>query len=310
MTPLDAVADAALPWIIRLAGLFWLIGAFALIRQIRMEMTLDRMTARIEEMARDFAQDDACAKTQAAREERRRRGCRTLARIATMPRGAAGSPDRPSCWRRRGIAMMLLHPFAAWMVALLVLGQGVYFIWREWTARRAPDAEAAAHARPTRGHGECRLGLAGRRHAGVDGGVPGAAGLVPCPVWFRLPCRNRSNFIDCAKPALSTSCDHALWLEMERSRTNRTGKGMRRIFALMLIATSGWLLYQTANTHLGGVSHLFSPQMTARLNDLKFVVPAAGALLGLLGGLTVFFNGPGGAALAMIGRAGGGGLHR
>lgn len=88
---------------------------------------------------------------------------------------------------------------------------------------------------------------------------------------------------------------------MERSRENRTGKGMRRIFALMLIATSGWLLYQTANTHLGGVSHLFSSQMTARLNDMKFAAPAAGALLGMLGGLTVFFNGPGGAALAMVG---------
>lgn len=69
----------------------------------------------------------------------------------------------------------------------------------------------------------------------------------------------------------------------------------------MLIATSGWLMYQTANTHIGGVSHLFSPQITARLHDLNFAVPAAGALLGLLGGLTVFFNGPGGAALAMIG---------
>ena len=88
---------------------------------------------------------------------------------------------------------------------------------------------------------------------------------------------------------------------MERSRANRTGKDVRRIFALMLIATSGWLMYQTANAHLGGVSHLFSSQMTSRLHDLKFVVPAAGALLGLLGGLTVFFNGPGGAALAMVG---------
>lgn len=76
---------------------------------------------------------------------------------------------------------------------------------------------------------------------------------------------------------------------------------MRRIFALMLIATSGWLMYQTANTHIGGVSHLLSWDMTKRLHDLNFSVPAAGALLGLLGGLTVFFNGPGGAALAMIG---------
>lgn len=76
---------------------------------------------------------------------------------------------------------------------------------------------------------------------------------------------------------------------------------MRRLFALLLITTSGWLIYQTANIHLGGVSHLFSPRMMALLDDLRFTVPAAGALLGLLGGLTVFFNGPGGAALAMVG---------
>ena len=49
---------------------------------------------------------------------------------------------------------------------------------------------------------------------------------------------------------------------------------------------------------------MFSPQMMSRLNDLKFAVPAGGALLGLLGGLTVFFNGPGGAALAIIGGIG------
>lgn len=76
---------------------------------------------------------------------------------------------------------------------------------------------------------------------------------------------------------------------------------MRRLFALLLIATSGWLMYQTANTHLGGVGHLLSSDMTRRLQDMNFAVPAAGALLGLLGGLTVFFNGPGGAALAVIG---------
>ena len=35
------------------------------------------------------------------------------------------------------------------MAALLVAGQGLYFFWREWTARRAPSAEAAAHARPS-----------------------------------------------------------------------------------------------------------------------------------------------------------------
>jgi hypothetical protein len=45
--------------------------------------------------------------------------------------------------------MILLHSFAVWMVALLVAGQGVYFFWREHVARRAPTAEAAAHARPS-----------------------------------------------------------------------------------------------------------------------------------------------------------------
>ncbi len=144
MTPLDAVANAVLPWIIRLAGLFWLIGAFALIRQIRMEMTLDRMTARIEDMARDFADNDKPSLKSAtelpaerwqSRDDAARRGW-----IAGQSVVLAAT----------GIAMVLMHPFAAWMAALLVLGQGVYFIWREYTARRAPDAEAAAHARPTR----------------------------------------------------------------------------------------------------------------------------------------------------------------
>ena len=45
--------------------------------------------------------------------------------------------------------MVLMHPFAAWLVALLVLGQGVYFLWRQHTARHAPSAKAAEHARPS-----------------------------------------------------------------------------------------------------------------------------------------------------------------
>lgn len=76
---------------------------------------------------------------------------------------------------------------------------------------------------------------------------------------------------------------------------------MRRLFALLLIAASGWLLYQTANHHLGSVERLFSDDVLALRNDLAFVMPALGGALGLLGGLTVFFNGPGGAALAMVG---------
>ena len=149
MGPLDAVINALLPWIIRLAGLFWLIGAFALIRQIRVEMSLDRMTARIEEMARDLAKDESLPEDDRPRMK------------SAAEQSAEQWQDRDYAARRgwiagqavvlaaTGIAMVLMHPFAAWMVALLVLGQGVYFIWREWTARHAPDAEAAAHARPT-----------------------------------------------------------------------------------------------------------------------------------------------------------------
>ena len=150
MTPLDAVANAVLPWIIRIAGLLWLLGAFALLRQIRTEMAIDGMTARIEQMARDFAEDE----TFDADDRPRVKG--------EAERAIDRWKDRDDAARRgwiagqavvlgaTGIAMVLMHPFASWMAALLVLGQGVYFIWREFTARRAPSADAAAHARPTR----------------------------------------------------------------------------------------------------------------------------------------------------------------
>jgi hypothetical protein len=76
---------------------------------------------------------------------------------------------------------------------------------------------------------------------------------------------------------------------------------MRRVFAILLIAASGWLLYQTAIQHLGSVERLFSGKVLAHKDDLAFLMPALGGALGLLGGLTVFFNGPGGAAIAMAG---------
>lgn len=76
---------------------------------------------------------------------------------------------------------------------------------------------------------------------------------------------------------------------------------MRRVFAILLIAASGWLLYQTAIQHLGSVERLFSGEVLGHKDDLAFLMPALGGALGLLGGLTVFFNGPGGAAIAMAG---------
>lgn len=145
MDPLQAVSDALLPWIIRIAGLFWLLGAYLLFRQIRMEMALDRMTARVEEISRTLAAADPDSdgesvpaktpdETWMARDDAARRGW-----IAGQAVVLAAT----------GLSMLMMHPFAAWMVALLVLGQGVYFLWREQTARRAPSPEAAAHARPS-----------------------------------------------------------------------------------------------------------------------------------------------------------------
>lgn len=155
MTPLDAVANAVLPWIIRIAGLLWLIGAYALVKQIRMEMALDRMTVRVEEIARDFVSDEPPAadatssreETPRVKSEAEKAADRWQARDDAARRGWIAG--QAVVLAATGIAMLLLHPVAAWMVALLVLGQGVYFIWREFTARRAPDAQTAAHARPT-----------------------------------------------------------------------------------------------------------------------------------------------------------------
>ena len=151
----ETFSDAVLPWIIRIAGLFWLLGALMLFRQIRTEMALDNMTAKLEQMTRDFAADEP--------ED-------TYSDIdaPVAPRQKTDAEKRIDAWTdrddaaRRGwiagqavvlgitaIAMILLHPFAAWLAALLVLGQGVYFIWREHTARHAPNAEAAKHARPS-----------------------------------------------------------------------------------------------------------------------------------------------------------------
>ncbi|MDO9307295.1 MAG: hypothetical protein Q7T75_05410 [Mesorhizobium sp.] len=162
MSPLDAVINASLPWIIRIAGLFWLIGSFMLFRQIRSEIALDRMTAMIGKAA-DALEAEAAAIDVPADTD----GYGDIdAPVKRRPKSDAEKAaerwfDRDDAARRGWIAgqavvlmatavtMMLLHPFAAWLAALLVTGQGLYFFWREWTARRAPSAEAAAHARPS-----------------------------------------------------------------------------------------------------------------------------------------------------------------
>ncbi len=156
----EAIWDGVLGWLIRLAGLFWVFGSFMLFRQIRMEMALDKMTSQLERAARDFKAEpgpetppeDTYGDIDAPVQRR----VKSEAEVA-----ADRWMDRDDAARRgwiagqavvlaiTGLAMMMLHPLASGFVALLVLGQGVYFIWREATARRAPTAEAAAHARPS-----------------------------------------------------------------------------------------------------------------------------------------------------------------
>ncbi len=153
----EAFSDGLLGWIIRIAGLFWLVGAFMLYRQIRMEMMLDRMTSRLETMSRDFEasgepDEDGYGNLDAPVKRAERTADEQVIDAWT---------DRDDAARRGWIAaqsvvlgitalsMIVLHPLAAWLVALLVIGQGAYFIWREHTARHAPNAETADHARPT-----------------------------------------------------------------------------------------------------------------------------------------------------------------
>ncbi len=76
---------------------------------------------------------------------------------------------------------------------------------------------------------------------------------------------------------------------------------MRRLFAIMLIATSGWLLHQTVGFNFGGAGASFWTELARQANKPAFLIPTIGGALCFLGGLTVFFGGPGGAALALLG---------
>ncbi len=75
---------------------------------------------------------------------------------------------------------------------------------------------------------------------------------------------------------------------------------MRRIAALLLVVTSGWLLYQTSEAFIGQGS-VMSTDLFRTISNPKIFVPLAGGFMGLLGGLLVFFGGAGGAAIALIG---------
>jgi len=141
----EAFSNGLLQWIIRGAGLLWLVGAFALFRQIRAEMVLDRLTAELEKAASELGAE--------APPERRQKTEAELAEDKWIDRDDAARRGwiaaQAVVLAATALAMLMLHPFVSWMVALLVLGQGVYFFWREHTARHAPSPTAAEHARPT-----------------------------------------------------------------------------------------------------------------------------------------------------------------
>ena len=112
MSP-EAFSDGLLGWIIRLAGLFWLLGAFALLRQIRMEMTLDRLSAQIEGIARDAPEGEDGAQPQRTSEEEAE--ARWTGRDDAARRGWIAG--QAVVLIATALAMMLLHSFAAWMAA-------------------------------------------------------------------------------------------------------------------------------------------------------------------------------------------------
>ena len=76
---------------------------------------------------------------------------------------------------------------------------------------------------------------------------------------------------------------------------------MRRIAAVLLIATSAWLLYQTREQLAGPVDAQLLDRLMDSFGNINFLLPAIGGALGLIGGLLVLFGGVGGAAISMIG---------
>jgi len=145
----EAFSNGLLQWIVRGAGLVWLFGALVLAYQIFIEWMMDRLQPAMQEAGRKMRAEIARIDPSFRPEEpvRNEEEEAWILRDNGARRGwIAGQAVVLAV---TSLAMMLLHPFASWMAALLVLGQGVYFIWREHTARRAPSPKAAAHARPS-----------------------------------------------------------------------------------------------------------------------------------------------------------------
>ncbi len=78
---------------------------------------------------------------------------------------------------------------------------------------------------------------------------------------------------------------------------------LRRITALLLVASSAWLLYQTTHNLFDASRGAFIEQLRDAVSEWRILVPAIGGVLGLIGGLLVLFGGVGGAFMALVGGA-------
>jgi hypothetical protein len=77
---------------------------------------------------------------------------------------------------------------------------------------------------------------------------------------------------------------------------------MRRLIALLLIASSGWLLFRTG-VQFVDIKEIYAGRILDLVMNLNFIVPAIAGVLVLIGGVIALAGGVGGAMLAIIGGA-------
>jgi hypothetical protein len=155
----DGLGFALVGGVIRCVGALWVVGAILMFFRLRQETAIDGMLGKLTQMA-DAAEAEFGTPPEPGPFEnidrpvkRKPKLPETIAEEAWIDRDDA----RKRFWLAlqgllliaTGLSMAALHPGAPWLAPVLVAAQGVYFTWREWTARRAPTKAAAANARPT-----------------------------------------------------------------------------------------------------------------------------------------------------------------
>jgi MFS family permease len=120
-------------WVLRVFGALYLFGAFVLVRAIRMDALLDKALASLEGMNAELDGEEPAAKPIA--DDRGRRLWMYAGALLTA---------------LSGLAMVLAHSVAVWLLAALVLQQMGYFIRQRLRERAATSPQEAEDARPTR----------------------------------------------------------------------------------------------------------------------------------------------------------------